>query len=259
MKHSVKRNIKKNILRYDKTSLDAIGTVDLVVSRVMIVLFAVLLPFFAIFSAANVAVRIPDVYSFDLSRTMIVSELKINVDDSAISDLISHYMMHKTDRFQLSQKDKFSEAETPIFSPDDAINLSKYRRAADVLLYIAVASIVFCVISFAYLQRTKRKRSLRRSLFASLIIYIGSMFGLALSLYDKATRNSIADDILGINYSKHDVLPKFFGAGLRTEMLIVSGVISLLIIIVVYYIVMHFTKGYTLFKKGQNPDTVSLV
>jgi hypothetical protein len=259
MKHSVKRNIKKNILRYDKTSLDAVGMADLIVCRVLIVLFAVLLPFFAIFASVNVAVRIPDVYSFDLSRTMIISESKINAEDSEISGLISHYMMHKTDRFQLSQKDKFSEAETPIFSPDDAINLSKYRKAADLLVYIAIAAFVICVLAFAYLMITKRKRSLRRGLFAGLIVYIGSLIGIVLSLYDKATRTSIMYDVLGISYSKHDVLPKFFGAGLRTEMLIVSGVISLLIILVVYYLVMHFTKGYTLFKKGQNPDTVSLV
>jgi hypothetical protein len=220
----------------------------------------VLLPFFAIFASVNAAVRIPDVYSFDLSRTMVVSDLKIKVEDAQISDLISHYMLHKTNHFQLSQKYKYgdTETETPIFSPDDAINLAKYRNAVDILLYIAIAAMIICTLSFIYLVRTKRKRSLRRSLFAGLIIYIGSMIGFSLSLFDKGTRAVVTKDILGINYSKHDLLPELFGAGLRTEMLIVSDVISLLIIIVAYYIVMRFTRGHTLFKKGQNPETVTL-
>jgi hypothetical protein len=258
MKRSVKRNIKKNIVRYDKTSIDAASGIDRVISRTLIILFAVLLPFFAIFASVNAAVRIPDVYSFDLSRTMMVSDLNINVKDSQISDLMSHYMLHKTNRFQLSQKDKYNDVDTPIFSPDDAINLSKYRNAADILLYIAIAAMIICALSFAYLMRTKKKRSLRRSLFAGLIIYIGSMFGFALSLFDKDTRTVITKEILEVNYSKYDLLPKLFGEGLRVEMLIVSGVISLLIIIAAYYIVMRFTRGHTLFKKGQSPETVSL-
>jgi hypothetical protein len=258
MKRSVKRNIKKNIVRYDKASINASSGIDRVISRVLIILFAVFLPFFAIFTSVNAAVRIPDVYSFDLSRTMAVSDLKINVEDSQISDLMSHYMMHKTDHFQLSQKDKLSDAETPIFSPDDAINLSKYRNAADILLYIAITAMIICTLSFIYLMRTKRKRSLRRSLFAGLIIYIGSMIGFTLSLFDKGTRAVVTKEILGVNYSKYDLLPKLFDEGLRIEMLIVSGVISLLIIIVSYYVVMRFTRGHTLFKKGQSPEMVSL-
>jgi hypothetical protein len=258
MKRSVKRNIKKNIVRYDKASIDAISGINRVVNRVFVILFAVLLPFLAIFASVNVAVRIPDVYSFDLSRTMVVSELKINVEDSQISDLISHYMVHKTNRFQLSQKDKYNDADTPIFSPDDAINLSKYRNAADILLYIAIFAMIICTLAFIHLVRTKRKRSLRRSLFAGLIIYIGSMIGFTLSLFDKDTLTVVTKDILGINYSRYDLLTKLFGEGLRVEMLVVSGVISLLIIIAAYYIVMRFTRGHTLFKKGQSPETVTL-
>ncbi|MDR2156703.1 MAG: hypothetical protein LBO81_02845, partial [Clostridiales Family XIII bacterium] len=125
----VKRNIRKHIRKYDAADSNAAKTARSVLGVALAAVFALTVPISAIFFAANLVFRLPDLYNFDISRTVVAEDIELKTKTDAIGDLISDYMFHRTDYFQL--RAEYQGREKPVFSINDGMNIGRYRTLLD--------------------------------------------------------------------------------------------------------------------------------
>jgi hypothetical protein len=239
---ALKRNLRRNITPYNETEgADIGGFASRIISYLLAILFALSVIFITMPTAANIIFRVPDLYSFDLSRTGILKEASLDVKTSKVGGVISDYMMHKTDDFQLTAK--FQGRAKPVFTIGDGAAMQKLRRVLDGTVPAVPAGLAVFLIAFICLYKMQRFKYLRRAFGAAWVIYVLTLIGLAVALYYGDVKMQIWHDILGIRLSGTDMLPGLFGSGYFLSAYISVTVISLVIMIVCGSVTFALTRN----------------
>jgi hypothetical protein len=252
---SVQRNFRKNIRSVSGggplMSAPRTSGVTLL-CRVLAVIFALALPLSSVALGLNVALRIPDVYAFDMSRTVVEKDLKETVGaavtSSAIADKMSEYMMHKTDIFQVR-----AETDTrayPVFTLGDAAAMEGFRAGLDGVWKFFIVFFPLGLICFVLVPVLRRRAILRRGHFAAMVIYLGTLLGIAIFTQTGGALASFFDEYLGVSFGEYDVLPTLFDRWLSLEAVAVALGVSLVIMLAAQAVVMKLTKGYRVFSRN---------
>jgi hypothetical protein len=242
----VKRNIEKYTKRYDATESNVAGVTRSVFSVVLAALFAIIVPIVSFVFAANVIFRVPDLYNFDVGMTLGASDgIELKIKQDAIGDLISDYMLHKTDYFQL--RAEYQGREKPVFSINDGMNMSSYRKLLDQSFIVFCLSLIAGVAIFIFLCRTRRKRALRNGFRVSVLLCLLAVFGMGELVRNDDMRTMILRVVLNVRQQSNDVLPSLFGANYRLEVLVAVVVIAMVLVIVTHSVVRVFTKQSKMF------------
>jgi hypothetical protein len=211
----------------------------------------------AILSVANVVFRVPDLYSFDMGRTVVADDIELkvavvkndietNITNTAVGEMISDYMLHKTDYFQL--RAEYQGREKPVFSINDGMNMSRYRTLLDRCLAAAVLCLIAVVCIFIFLYRTGAKRALRNGYRVAVVVYLLMCAGMSEFVRaGGAVRDFVFHVLLNVRPQNGDVLPLLFGQGYRLGAWIAIIVISLVLMIVGNSVVRIFTKEHKMF------------
>jgi hypothetical protein len=250
---ALKRNLRRNITPYNEAEADIKGPASFVIAHLLAILLAFSVTFVSIPAATNLILRVPDLYSFDLSRTGVLKEAGLevrvkgkDVAASTVGSLISGYMLHKTDDFQLTAT--FQGRKKPVFTVGDGAAIQKLRRELDSTLPAAPAGLAVFLIAFIYLFRAGRYTLLRRSYGAAWIIYLLSLCGLAFVLYYGDVGTQVWRDTLGIGLGRSDTLTSLFDNSFFLSAYIVVTVLSLVIMIIGGSVTFALTKNrYRLF------------
>jgi hypothetical protein len=182
----------------------------------------------------------PDLYNFDVSRTVVAADIELKVGSEAIGDLISDYMFHKTDYFQL--RAEYQGREKPVFSINDGMNMSRYRQLLDRSVLAFGLCLAIGVAVFAGLCAAGRRRALRNGCRVGLALCVPALGGLAELAHNDDVRDTVLRVLFNIRTQSGDVLTQLFGEGYRLEALIAVTVISAVIAIITHSIVRVFTK-----------------
>jgi hypothetical protein len=253
----VRRNIKKHTRKYNKIDLNAAGKARSVVCITLAVIFAMAVPVMAVLSVANVIFRVPDLYSFDMGRTVVADDIELkvavvkkdvetNITNTAVGELISDYMLHKTDYFQL--RAEYQGREKPVFSINDGMNMSRYRSLLDRSLVVAGLCLIAGVCIFLFLYRTGAKRALRNGYRGAVLIYMLMCAGMGEFVRTGgAVRDFVFYSLINVRPQNGDVLPLLFGQGYRLSAWISIVVISFVVIIVGHSVTRIFTKEVKMF------------
>jgi hypothetical protein len=241
----VRRNINRYIKKYDATESNAASKARFVFGVIFAALFAVTVPVTTVFFAANIVFRVPDLYNFDVSRTVVTEDIELKVKTDAIGDLISDYMLHKTDYFQL--RAEYQGREKPVFSINDGMNMSRYRTLLDRCFIVFCLSLIVGVALFVVFCGTRRKRVLRNGYRVAVALWLLTVCGMTGLVYDDDVRNTALRVLLNVRPQSNDVLPALFGAGYRLEVLIAVTVISMVLVIIGHSVVRVFTKENKMF------------
>ena len=70
-----------------------------VLVRILIGILVLCIPIVSILAAANLITRAPDLYSFEFTRSQVLTENKIRIDEKELSEYISDFMLGKEDEF----------------------------------------------------------------------------------------------------------------------------------------------------------------
>ncbi|MDR1042336.1 MAG: hypothetical protein LBL54_00345 [Clostridiales Family XIII bacterium] len=135
---TLKRNIKRNIKPWSADEAAKARGDIVVASKIFAVFLALSLAGAFALPAAKVIFSIPDLYSFDLGRTQVIKESEIAAEKAEIeayndniAEMISSFMMHKTDNFQIEsdEGDGDGSAESAA-NPEGAESLGSTEGAA---------------------------------------------------------------------------------------------------------------------------------
>ncbi|MDR0851872.1 MAG: DUF1461 domain-containing protein [Clostridiales Family XIII bacterium] len=239
------RALNKDIKRYRRYNLAASGAVVSFLCKLMAVLFAVLTPLIALSFAGNVIFRIPDLYSFDLERTLVAEDINLNAQSGEIASLLSDYMMHKRDDFQI--RTEYQGIEKPVFTLNDGLAVGRYRAFLDTTFAAFCVMFPLFIAFFILLYHLGRKRYLRRAYWGGIALFFVLLLGMAELVRSAALRFMLLHDVLKVNFGIGDVLPQLFGDGYRLEVFIAVFVISVILIIVGNSVTRILTRDERLF------------
>jgi hypothetical protein len=254
---NVRRNIKKHIRKYNKIDLNAAGQARSAICVILAVIFAAAVPLMAVLSVSNVIFRVPDLYSFDMGRTVVADDIELkvavvkkdvetNITNTAVGELISDYMLHKTDYFQLQAE--YQGREKPVFSINDSMNMSRYRTLLDRSLVLACLCLIAGVCIFIFLYRTGAKRALRNGYRVAAVVYVLMCAGMGeLARTGGTVRDFVFYVLLKARPQSGDVLPLLFGQGFRLSAWVAIVVASLVVMIVGHSVTRIFARETKMF------------
>jgi hypothetical protein len=245
---SVRKNIRKNLPAYDDVLVDVAVTRAKFLGRLCAVIIAIAIPLGMLLAGFNIAFKIPDVYTFDLSRTLATKQIGYNDDKALIPNLMSGYLKHDTDSFILQAK--MTDGSTAsVFTQNDRDTMKKYRKALDTSFTVMCVLLPVSVIGYFLIYLLGRKRALKYSIRAALIIYLGSAVAAASIMLVSHNASLFSREIIGVSPESGDVLPALFGSGLNVEMFLLTFVISAVAMLLIFALTSKLTHGYKIFNR----------
>jgi hypothetical protein len=242
----VKRNIKKNISRYNTNKIDKLDVTSSFFTKIAIILFAVMLPLIAYFAAANVVFRVPDIYSFDLNRTEVLNkELMLETTPAKIGNLLSDYMLHKTDRFRMTAN--FKGSKSNVFTITDTIMIARSRAMLDKMFVAMGAMLVFSGLILGLMVKADKWKAIRRGVKAGFAFYGLGIFGFLLFIYSQTMRTNFFAKFMKVGFTDFDTLPQMFGGFYRLEAIAVLILLATILMFIWRSIVWNLTKGEKMF------------
>jgi hypothetical protein len=228
----VQRNIKRNLRRFDDNRVDTVELTFSVAGKVCAVLLVFFLPFAALFGTTNLIFRVPDLYQFDLDRTDITREIRLDMKGKELGELIARYMQHKTDDFRPAKTVDFQGKQSSIFTRTDRIAMEHSRGILDKTLIAFFLLFPVTIAIIVLLLRFGQRRDLWIGYNAGLILY--GLLALSLLVFGSFPRDRYATFqwMTDVRFTKMDILPQLFDNGFYVEAMGFVVAISAIILFV---------------------------
>jgi hypothetical protein len=242
---TIKRNLRRNIKPWSEDeaakSRDSLETA----ARAVAVFLALALAGAFVPLAVNLIFRIPDLYSFDLSRTDALADMGVKAKEDKVADAISSFMRRKTDSLQVEAES--GEKKVPLFTANDGAVMLTLRSFLDNICVIGFTALALFIVLSAMLVRWNRPRELRRGFTGGFVIYgaLVCFTAIAMTLGGPVAR--IWPDTIGARFAPSDTLPALFHLGFFLMAWIAVTVITLVIMLVLLSVVSKLTKHERMF------------
>jgi hypothetical protein len=254
---TLKRNINRNIKPWSKDEAAKTRGDIVVASKVFAVFIALSLAGAFVLPAAKVIFSIPDLYNFDLGRTRAVEKAEINADNDRIADMISSFMMHTTDKFQVEgdggdggDEEESPENTGPIFTANDGVVMTTLRAFLDNILIIGLTSLAVFIALCVILVRWNRLRELRRGFTGGFVLYgvqICLFAGVVVFKWPYAM--AIWTDVIGARFTPGDTMPMLFQGGFFLSSWIAVTVVTLVIMLVLTSVIDRVARHERMFRR----------
>lgn len=196
-----------------------------------------LIPFMSILSAVNLALRMPDLYQFDLNRTENIDKLGLDTDSESMSSFISDFMFNKEPRFNFID----------IFTKNDEAFMSALRGTLNMTLVLILLALIFIIFTYFFLLRQNRKEALRVAFKYGTLLYFFSIVIIIISLVITSLRKAITGLVIPFNLTKSDMLLQLFSQDLVMPALIAIVIISFIVMVIIRTLTWKMTKPERIF------------
>lgn len=217
-------------------------------NKVLIVFLAVSSVVASVLSTINIVFRIPDFFRFEFDRIEISRELDLGISGTDLGSFFSKFMLHSNEEFSLVSEHEGIKRE--LFNEVEAGMMDNFRFLLDVMLIVAIITLVLTVACIVLLYFRSQPRGLRRSLNIGLIFYVVVMAGLIVyfNVYD-------GDAVLmGLmmegSFKADDLLQQMFDGRLTLDATVAITVISFIIMMIIRYIVWRMTAQKGIFSEA---------
>jgi hypothetical protein len=276
---TLKRNIKRNIKPWSADEPAKSRSDIVVASKVFAVFLALALAGAFVLPAARAIFSIPDLYSFDLGRTQSIEKTGIATEKAEadaigdrIADMISSFMMHKTDNFQAEtgmgnedgedgspegaeSPESAEDAEglenpVPIFTANDGAVMTTLRSFLDNIFIIGLTSLGVFIALCILLVRWDRPRELRRGFTGGFVLYGVLICIFAVSVVFKwPFVMTIWTEVIGARFTPGDAMLQLFHDGFFLSAWIAVTVATLVIMLVLTSIISRLAAHERMFRR----------
>jgi hypothetical protein len=204
------------------------------------------LPLFVLLAADNLVFRLPDMYNYHMLDTEILNEKMISAGEEDVARMISGYMTHRTDEFQM--KEDLEYLPDNLFTEADGAMAARMRQALDIKGLLAAAAMALSVACGAVLWKLKERDWILRAFYYSLPVFLvfGIINGAGLLL------GGLRSGIYGILPAVEggaDLLPAILDKGFFGLSVLAGGGISLVFLGLVYYAVFMISGRKVTFRR----------
>jgi len=222
-----KRQIKKHIAGYqdERRGIDVADILARILYALCALVLAFALPVATFCASANVIFRIPDLYNFELSRSEILKEAKLDVTAAEVAELMSNYMQHQTEEFSLTSESGSRTVE--LFSFVEKARMQQLRALLDDGLSLLKLSAALAAAAFLVLTLTGKRRRLRYGFRGATAVFL-CLIAFAVAVACIAAVRDWALGLFGIFFLGDERLLQLFGSVWRVEAMLAVIAVALI-------------------------------
>ena len=214
----------------------------------MVVLLAITAPFASIFGAMNIIFRVPDFFNYEFDRTEVSRSLDLGIGNSELSNFFSKFMLHSHDKFSLVTEYQGTQRE--LFTQLEASVAGNLRMILDILMVVAVISLIVMVFIIFMMQYNIRPKTLRLSLNIGLVFYFAFMGGMVLLFNVSNGDATLVHRLAGKSFGVDDLLYQMFDSKFTLDATVAISVISLIAMLIIRYTVWKMTSHRGVFSES---------
>jgi uncharacterized membrane protein len=150
-----------------------------VLNRIFMVLIIIMIPLISVTVVGNIMTRLPDIYSYEFTKSQIPGEIGLEATAEELSALFSDYLTGDVSEFQIISD--YQGREKAVFTTEEQIGMQNIKKILD---RSAVAAIIMCLLTGGlvyYFVYRRQKERLRNGFRISVILYLLIWGGLIIS------------------------------------------------------------------------------
>jgi cbb3-type cytochrome oxidase subunit 3 len=216
-------------------------------SRILAPVLLVTIPLFVIMVADNTILRLSDLYKYHFLSSEILGEKMVAVDEDDVSQLMSDYFLHKTDRFQIKEDLEYMPAD--VFTKADGTMIRELRSLLDAQAIVGLFMLLVTVLLIIFLLRQKERDLLLQSFYYSLPVFaLMKIIEVALMLFGPL-RNRVFGIPTVEAANADDLIPALLDNSFFQSLVVAESALSLIFLGVIYYIILNLAGRKTTFRR----------
>jgi hypothetical protein len=216
-------------------------------TRILAPILLISIPLFVIIAVDNTLLRLPDLYEYHFLSSETLDERMIAADEDAVSKLMSDYLLHKTDQFQMKEDLEYMPAD--VFTKADGAMMQMLRTFLDTQAMIGVFMLLITIILIVFLLRRKERDLLLQSFYYSLPVFaLMKIIEVVLMVF-----GSLRYRVCGIPtvemVDSEDLIPALLNNGYFRSLAIAEFALSIVLLGVIYFIMLTLAGRKTTFRR----------
>ncbi len=216
-------------------------------TRILAPILLITIPLFVIMAVDNTLLRLPDVYKYHFLSSEILGDRMVAADEDDVSQLMSDYLLHKTDQFQMKEDLEYMPSD--VFTKADGTMMQTLRTLLDTQAIIGLFMLLVTIILIVFILRHKEKDLLLHSFYYSLPIFVlMKIMEVVLMVF-----GSLRYRVFGIPpvemANLEDLIPALLDNGFFQSLAIAEFVLSVVVLGVVYFIILNLAGRKTTFRR----------
>jgi hypothetical protein len=216
-------------------------------ARILAPILLVSIPLFVIMAVDNTLMRLPDVYKYHFLSTEILDERMVAANEDDVAQLMSDFLIYKTDQFQMKEDLEYMPAE--VFSKADSTMIQGLRSILDIQAIVGINMLLITVLLIIYLIRKKERDLLLHSFYYSLPVFaLLKIIEVALMVFGPF-RNRVFGIPTVETTDSEDLIPALLDTTFFQSLAIAESVLSLILLGVIYYIILNLAGRKATFRR----------
>ncbi len=216
-------------------------------ARILAPILLFTIPLFVIMAVDNTLLRLPDVYEYHFLSSEILNERMVAADEDDVSQLMSDFLLHKTDQFQMKEDLEYMPAD--LFTNADGVMIRGLRSLLDTQAIVGVFMLLITVLMILFLLRKKEKDLLLKTFYFSLPFFIMMKIIEVAMMVFSPLRNRVFGIPTVENAGVEDLIPALLDSSFFRSLAIAEFILSLVLLGVVYYIILTIAGRKTTFRR----------
>jgi len=213
--------------------------------RILFIIVAICIPVTAVFTAANIVFRMPDLYVYEFNNNQVADEIDLGISDEELGQFFSDFMIGKMEEFDLVTD--YRDREQAVFGTGEQINMEHARTLLNRTLYVLGGALILTVLSYWILLAKKKKLELRIAFKAGVFVFTAMQIMIYLFFYIAQLRTFFFNKIFIVAFGADDALPLMLTGEFARLSLVASTVISLVLLIILASVTWKLTKPRRMF------------
>jgi hypothetical protein len=216
-------------------------------AKILAPFLIVAIPLLVIMTVDNGLMRLPDMYKYHLLSNDILGERMVSADEDEVAQLMSDYLLHKTDRFQMKEDLEYMPAE--VFTKADGEMMESLRSLLDVQAIIGVVTLLLAALLIIFIVKKKERDLLLQSFYYSLPAFvIMEAIGIGLMMFG-TTRFRVFGIPAADAANAEDMIPAILDTAFFRFLAMAEIVGSLVLLGLIYYLILNLSGRKTTFRR----------
>lgn len=216
-------------------------------TRILAPILFISIPLFVIMTVDNTLLRLPDLYKYHFLSSEVLRDRMVAAEENDVSQLISDYLIHKTDQFQMKEDLEYLPAD--LFTKADGSMMQGLRSLLDTQAIVGVVMLLITVLLIIFMIRQKERDLLLKSFYYTLPIFaLIKIIEVALMVF-----GPLRNRVFGIpsmeTSNPEDLIPALLDNSFFRSLAIAESVMSLIFMGVVYFIILNLAGRKTTFRR----------
>jgi hypothetical protein len=216
-------------------------------TRILAPILLVTIPLFVLMAVDNTLLRLPDIYEYHFLSSETLGERMVAADEDDVSKLMSDYLLHKTNQFQMKEYLEYMPAD--VFTKADGTMMKTLRTLLDTQAIIGLFMLFVTIILIVFLLRRKERDLLLQSFYYSLPIFVlMKIVEVVLMVF-----GSLRYRVFGIPpvemADSEDLIPALLDNAFFRSLAIAEFAISIILLGVIYFIMLNLAGRKTTFRR----------